>query len=291
MEAKLEEHLRELAMQQLMKTPYGEKLQQAMRCYQAASAHIRAVIDSDEAPETTGMKILTILTFGILQKVARGKTPAQLDKQDWQDIASAVSRYAVFTDGQAYSVLIFRLYENAIRSCAAQLSSDTPTETVNAITALADTLALWEQHLQAGECTEVQYTEECLWTALEAAVKLAAVSATQFAGKELSAFAQAASAYAFAYGKWRLYQQEQAMIAEFVQGQYQLTAELERKYEAYLTELDAQTQQFLGLVERAFAPDFKEAFLQSVLLADAAGVRAEETLRSLADTDAYFTAE
>lgn len=289
MEQELKDRLLEMALQRLAKTPAGEKIQQAMSCYQAAREHILALLDSEDGADIVGMKAVTVLTFAVLKKIAQGKAPTQLDRQDWRDIASAVSRYAILADGQAYSVFIFGVYEKSIRACAEQLSDgDAPSERVRSIAALADDLAENARAMQAGEISEMQYTEACLWTSLEAAIKLVAAFSTRFAGYEAAELGQAAAAFAFECGRLMLYKREQEMVTQFVQGQYQLDAELERKYAEYLAEVETQTREFLVLVDHAFAPDFKSAFLQSVLLARAAGVDAEELPTSLEGIDAYF---
>ena len=64
--------------------------------------------------------------------------------------------------------------------------------------------------------------------------------------------------------------------------------ELEAQYAAYLSELEAQSKQFYALIDYAFAPDFRSAFLHSILLADAAGVKESGILSSTEDIDSFF---
>lgn len=70
--------------------------------------------------------------------------------------------------------------------------------------------------------------------------------------------------------------------------QYCLDTELEKQYAAYLSELETQSKQFYALIDHAFAPDFRTAFLHSILLANAAGVKKAEILSSVEDIDSFF---
>ena len=64
--------------------------------------------------------------------------------------------------------------------------------------------------------------------------------------------------------------------------------ELERKYAGFLEELNKQSEQFYSLIENAFAPNFRDAFLKSVILANVAGVKQDEILSSRDDIDCFF---
>lgn len=107
-------------------------------------------------------------------------------------------------------------------------------------------------------------------------------------GQQASEFAQALASCAFEYGRLMLYRKEQTLINQFVESQYRLDEELEAKYAEYLSELEAQSEQFYTLIDHAFAPDFRTAFLHSILLANAAGVKESEILSSAEDIDSFF---
>ena len=68
----------------------------------------------------------------------------------------------------------------------------------------------------------------------------------------------------------------------------ELDAELEQKYAAYLEDLQKESQQFYTLIDNAFAPNFRDAFLHSILLAKTVGVKEEEILASTEDIDSFF---
>lgn len=283
-----EYHAKQFALEQLMKTPAGEKLQQALQLIQTMQEHLVALSEKEEATITTGAKAATVLTLAVLQKIASGKTPASFDTEDWKELAQAVSEYAILPDGQRYSIFIFQLYEKYIRVSAASMRRFVPDKTVEAIAQLADELHDRETQLQSGTLSEVNYTEDCLWISLEAMIKLIASAAYMFCGQQAAEFAQALASCAFEYGRLMLYQKEQALVTQFIEFQHRLDEELEKQYAVYLSELDAQSKQFYALIDHAFAPDFRTAFLHSILLADAAGVKKSEILSSTEDIDSFF---
>lgn len=277
-----------LALEQLMKTSAGEKFQQALQLIQSMQEHLAALSEKEEAPSVTGTKAATVMTLAVLKKIASGKRPSSFNAQDWKDIAHAVSEYAVFLDGEEYSVFIFQLYEKYIYASAAMLKRFVPDETVEAIEKLADELHNREELFRNGTLSESAYTEECLWISLEAMVKLIASAASMFCGQQASEFTQALASCAFEYGRLMLYRKEQALIDQFIESQYCLDEELEKKYAEYLSELEAKSKQFYAMIDQAFAPDFRTAFLHSVLLANIAGVDESEILSSTEDVDAFF---
>ena len=122
----------------------------------------------------------------------------------------------------------------------------------------------------------------------EAMIKLIASVASMFCGQQATEFAQALASCAFEYGRLMLYRKEQALVTQFIESQHRLDEELEKKYAAYLSELEAQSKQFYALIDHAFAPDFRTAFLHSILLAEAAGVKESEILSSTEDIDSFF---
>ena len=288
MEQHLEHMLKELALEQLMKSPVGDKLQQAMQIFQTVQKHYVALADKQDEMGMTGIKATTILTFAILKKIADGKKPSELDEQDWKEIAAAVSQYAVLNDDQHYSVFIFSLYERYIRNSVMQIEEIISEKTAVVLNGLADELHNKAEVLSAGYISEVTYIDDCLWISLEAMIKLLACTATLYGDQRVTDFTQVLASYAFEYGRLMLYSRELEIVNQFIESQYQLDAELEQEYAAYLEDLQKESAQFYMLIDNAFAPNFRDAFLHSVLLARAAGVKEEEILSSTEDIDSFF---
>ena len=199
-----------------------------------------------------------------------------------------MSEYAVLLDGEQYSIFVFQLYEKCIRASAASIQGFASCETVEAIKKLADELHDREALFRDGKLSEGNYTEDCLWISLEAMAKLIASSASMFCGQQTAEFTQALASCAFEYGRLMLYRKEQALVTQFIEFQYRLDEELEKQYAEYLAELETQSKQFYALIDHAFDPDFRTAFLHSILLAEAAGVKESEILSSTEDIDSFF---
>ncbi len=288
MDGYLKQQVAQFALEQLMKTPAGGKLQQALQMIQTMQEHLAALSAKEEAPSVTGAKAATVLTLAVLKKIASGKTPSSFNKEDWEELGHAISEYAILLDGEQYSIFIFQLYEKYIRFSAEMIARLAPPETVKAIMGLADELHSKEILFRNGQLSEVAYTEDCLWISLEAMIKLIASAASMFCGQQAAEFAQALTSCAFEYGRLMLYRKEQELFAQFIESQNRLDEELEKQYAEYLSELEAQSKQFYALIDHAFDPDFRTAFLHSILLAEAAGVKESEILSSTEDIDSFF---
>lgn len=288
MDNNLQCYIKDLALKQLADTPVGLKLQQAVQLIQNAQAHIFALAEKQDELGMTGVKVATMTTFAILRKIADGKKPSELNVDDWKEIAAVVSEHAILRGDQQYSVFIFGMYERYIRYSATQISDVVPQSIVDTVNGLADELHSKAVALQKKELTEVAYTEDCLWISLEAMVKLLASTVALVKDDRLTEFAQAAASYAFEYGRLMLYRRELEIVDQFIESQYQLDAELEQKYAAYLEDLQKESQQFYTLIDNAFAPNFRDAFLHSILLARASGVKEAEILTSAEDIDSFF---
>ena len=288
MEQNLNGLLKDLALDQLMKSPLGEHLLRAVSILDKAQNHYVAFAEKQGELEMTGIKAITILTFSILRKLAGGKKASELSKDDWKDIATDVSQYAVIADDRQYSVYIFNLYETYIRHSVMQIEEILSKETATVINGLADELHSKADVLLSGYISEITYIEECLWISFEAMIKLLACVASLYGDQRIADFAQAVTSYAFEYGRLMLYNRELEIVNQFIESQYQLDAELEQKYAAYLGELQKEAQQFYRLIDNAFAPNFRDAFLQSARLAKIAGVKENEILASIEDVDSFF---
>ena len=288
MEQNLEQLLRDLTLEQLMNSPLGVQLQRAMHISEIVQAHCFALAEKQDELEITGIKAITIMTFSILKKIADGKIPSQLTKEDWKDIAADVSKDAVLADDLQYSVFIFSQYEKYIRNSVMQIEELVSEETAAVINGLADELHSKSDALEARCITEVVYIEDCLWISLEAMIKLLACTAVLCKDQRITDFVQALASYAFEYGRLMLYSREREIVKQFIASQYRLDAELGQKYTSYLEDLQKESEKFCALIYNAFTPNFRDAFLHSVLLAKAVGVSGEEILSTTQDIDSFF---
>lgn len=223
-----------------------------------------------------------------LDNIAEGNKVSELTQDDWKGIANTVSKYAVLMDDDSYSLFVFRAYEKYIRGSVEQIRFNVSPETAALILGLADELHEKDTLFIDGQISEVTYIEDCLWISLEAMMKLIASTAALAHCEEFENLSQALAAYAFEYGRLMLYKREQEIITQYLEAQKMLDAELEAKYNSYLEDLQKQAEQFNELIANAYNPNFREAFLHSVILAQEMGVEENEILKTVEDVDDFL---
>lgn len=248
MEIIIENYIKKIAIEQLMSSEAGEKIQKAIHILEGMQEKLYVFSEKQDESGMTGIKAMTILTFSVLKKIADGKKISEFTDADWKSISKNVWDYAVAADDQLYSILIFGMYEKYIRGSAEQMKEIVSPEVVDSIQILADELHNKSENLVNGMISEVEYTEDCLWICLEAMVKLIASITYLFGNKEISEFVQAVSIYAFEYGRMILYKKEQEIITQYMEAQYKLDKELEVKFANFLLELQHQAEQFSILI-------------------------------------------
>lgn len=225
----MELYLRDVAIEQLLHTKVGDKIQQAMSTFENVQKHLYAFADKQGEEKETAIKIGTIMTFSFLQKFAGGKKPSELNSEDWKDIAKDVSEYGMFQEEQKYVQFVFCMYERYIRCSADGIEGTVPEHIVLSIRKLADEIQSKTGLLESEQIEEVMYIEDCLWISLEAMIKLLSITAYRFMDKDYAEFGQAMAIYAFEYGRFILYRQEQELVNEFIQAQHNMDKELEEK--------------------------------------------------------------
>ncbi len=282
--------LKEFAIDELLGSPAGNWLGQAMETVRKVQRTLFALADSEDSAQLNLLKIGTVFQIFLIDALAGRKEPEKLTKKDWKNIADQVAEYAVLEENQSYSEFVFNMYADYIDVSAKVLKkayqvSEQKAKTVSAIAGeIRQNSALFRK----GKITEVEYVEKNLWLSLEAMVKCMALSLTLLVGSEYAHLAEAVSMLGFEYGRYVLYAKEQAVLQAYIDNQYALDEQLRREYEEYLAEVRENAERFQGLVDAAFSPDLRESLVQSVALARAAGVKEEELLITLDDIDDYF---
>lgn len=280
--------LQELAVEELLNSPAGQKIQQIMRTIAAVQQNLYALAASEDSGQLNLLKIATVFQIFLIDTLASKKDPKNIEEDEWRKIAEKVSEYAVLEKGQRYSEFVFGLYADYIELSANGISEVISEEAFTSISSISAEIRCKTIQLRTETITEAAYVEECLWLSLEAMIKLLSSSLTILIGKEFSQLAQAVSQLAFEYGRYVLYAKEQAILTAYVENQYELDELLHKQYEDFCAEVREQAKQFRKLIDDAFSPDIHNALRQSAALARAAGVKEEELLTSVQDVDAFF---
>ena len=282
--------LQDFAIEELLASPAGQKLRQAIEAVESVQSHVAALMQKDEEERLTLLKIGTVFQLFLIDTLASGKKASELTADDWKNIAAQVSRNAILEEDQCYSEFVFSRYADYIRVSAKVISKNAPEETTNAITALADEIEALGDQLHKETITEPKYVEECLWLSLEAMVKLLSASLGAHMGEDLSKLTQAVSQLAFEYGRYVLYAKEQALLEAYLNNQRVLDDQLQQQYDAFILELQENAAQFQTLIDKAFSPDIRCTLQNSAELAQATGVKKEDILKSIEEVDSFFLA-
>lgn len=276
------------AIEALLASPAGEKLKQIMNTICSVQRNLSALANSEDSAQLNLLKIGTVFQIFLIDTLASGKSPKELTKDDWLDIAKKVSQYAILEEDQCYSAFVFTLYANYIDISAESIRGIAPKESIDSIKALASAIRDNGEKLQSNQISESAYVESCLWLSLEAMIKLLSSSLTPIIGVEYTQLAQAVSQLAFEYGRYVLYAKEQAILEAYIQNQHVLDEQLQAQYESFLAEIQKNASQFQSLLDNAFSPDLPNLLMRSAELARAAGVPEDEILKSVDDVDAFF---
>lgn len=283
-----QQELLNLTIDMLFEKEHQDAIQKGIAIFKKVQEKLYELAEKDDEKTLTGIKAGTIILLTVLKKMAQGTTPDKFNDEDYADIAKAVSEYAVLMDDQEYSAFVFDLYAGYIDASVKVLSLRVDKKRAEATMTLSKELRKKSAMLRNGKISETVYIEDCLWISLEAMIKLLSAYAGSLVGQEYIDLAQAVSMCAFEYGRLMLYKREQAILAEYIEKQYQLDEELTEKFEAFKAELRTESDRFNELVDQAFVPGFRESLKSSVELAKAAGVKQEEILDSVEKIDSFF---
>lgn len=281
----IKQYIQNYAIEALMNSPVGVQISRAMDFVEKAQNNLYALYGKKDEAELIQIKVGTILVLAVLRKIADGKMPKDFETLDWEDIAKAVSEYAVIKSNEAYTVFVFDLYERYIRFSAEQLRAVQTDVKVAAVLSLADELGCKKELFSKMSITETQYIEDCMWICLEAMIKMLSMLT---GNNELGELTQAVGSFAFEYARLRIYKYQLNAVEELLDYQAQVDDSLKARRIEFEAEIKKEAEEFLGLIDNAFVPDFRTAFLQSVMLAEAAGVDTNEILRNSADIDSFF---
>jgi len=280
--------IQKLLISELLSSPVGELLQKAMQTIEKVYQNLYALATTEDSGRLKLLKIGSVFQIFLIDTLASGKRPNELNAEDWKRIAEKESQYAILESSQRYSEFVFTLYANYIDISAEALRPLSAEKSISSIKELSAMIRAKSVALRNGEISETVYAEDCLWLSLEGMIKLLATYLTSAMDEERAQLVQALTQIAFEYGRYILYAKEQAILEEYIRNQHELDAQLQAKYDEFLAELQENAERFNHLIDIAFSGNLHDSLLQSAALARAAGVREEEILTTVDDIDAFF---
>lgn len=284
--------IKDMTIEYLSETSIGKDLEKAFAVYERAQQAAIALSNIGEADDLTLTKIGTVLSLNLFGTLLGGTRPEDLTKEDWEKIAREVTDKAVLTEDRDYSIYVFDLYadyiDTSVKVLQSKASSEALQEKIEIIQGLSEDLRIKKEQLLNNEINEVEYIDSCMWISLDAMIKCMATYISCFTSDEIGAFVQAASAFAFEYGRLKLYRKEQALLDEYLKDQELLDDQLQVRFEAFKRELQEEADVFNSLIRDAFDSDFRNALKGSAALAQNAGVSEDEILHNIDQVNDFF---
>lgn len=282
------EQILNMSIEYFKDSPAGEEIRKIFERVEKAQEILYALNNSEDDAELKMLRIGTVLSLAICNKMFSGKSVKSFTEDDWEDVAETVAKYGILSDGRAYTVFVFNLYSQYIELSVKIRESEIREEHLTDIIKLSDELKYKTDQFIHDEINEANYVDECLWISFDAMIKLLVSYKTAKLAKEYGDLIVASSDLAVQFARYKLYEKENALLEEYLRNQYQLTEELEAKFKDYIKELEAQTSQIDKAIEKAFSSDFQSTLKNTVELAKATGVRDNKILDSIDKVDAFF---
>ena len=282
------EQILNMSIEYFKDSPAGEEIRKIFERVEKAQEILYALNNSEDDAELKMLRIGTVLSLAICNKMFSGKSVKSFTEDDWEDVAETVAKYGILSDGRAYTVFVFNLYSQYIELSVKIRESEIREEHLTDIIKLSDELKYKTDQFIHDEINEANYVDECLWISFDAMIKLLVSYKTTKLAKEYGDLIVASSDLAVQFARYKLYEKENALLEEYLRNQYQLTEELEAKFKDYIKELEAQTSQIDKAIEKAFSSDFQSTLKNTVELAKTTGVRDNKILDSIDKVDAFF---
>lgn len=268
-----------------------DRLEKAMRLLEKVQKDVMNVVDNEDK-EALGIHIGTVLALAFVEKIYKEKKlPTNFDENDWKQIAMAVSKYGIELTGGSYSEFVFLCYAHYILFTAESIRAKGKVnpKKIDKVETLAKKLQMDSKTFEEGKIDEVDYTENCLWTCLEAAIKILSLYFDLSDNEKINDLKDAMVAYGYAYAMFSVYKNEQIFLDELEQQRQQSQQMNEEKYQEFVKEIEQETDQFNDLLKNAFADDFSERLHGSANLARKAGVSEDVIIDSIDDIDDFFS--
>lgn len=281
------DELEKYSIDYISKTAVGVNIQKVLKTYQKLQ-EVTANLVSMDLDSQQIIKLGTVLTFSVLNKVSEGVYPKDYTQEDWKKIANGVYENAIAGDGSSYSVLVIKTYEDYIRVSAQVIEKIAGSEKADKIRLIANELETKTEQFKEGTIDEVKYIDDSLWLCLEAIIKLLAAYTTKNITPEVGVLIEAMASYSFEYGRLAMYQREQEILAYYLDCQNEMDEKLSAEYKEFIADLEKKSEEFRNIVAKAFDDDFSEALRGSVGLALSVGVSEDEVLDEVDKIDSFF---
>lgn len=219
------------------------------------------------------------LVLAISKKIKAGKKIGDFTFDDWQEVFSESGVGVVKGGIRGISIYALTNY------------TATPAAVASSLCTASFGIAEQAYLLRKGKITEEQFLVNSVVLCLDTSVS----ALSSFIGQALipvpilgAVIGNTVGTLLYQIAKDNLSKNEQNIIAGYLRYLADLEIELDKKYREYIDKLNSEIAMYYGLLERAFAPNYEEAFQGSVALAVSLGVPSEELLKNVSEVDDYF---
>ncbi|MEJ9077826.1 hypothetical protein WKY82_05335 [Gordonia malaquae] len=268
---------------------YRETLQaeeaSVRRTYQTRrdAAHMASRPSIAEAAKATGAAAAVegsaAFITAVLAKRRAGTKLSDFAADDWAEISEQTG--VGFATGGVRGLSVYVLTN----------FTASPAAVANAVVTAGFGIAEQANRFRCGEISEVEFIENAETVALEASVS----AVSSLIGQAIvpvpvvgTVIGNTVGMLIYRTAKESLSTREAAIIAQYLEEQRTLRAQLTAEHQELIDELNAALTTYLDLLERAFSPDIGTALAGSIDLARVLGVSDDEILDSDDKTLDYF---
>lgn len=228
---------------------------------------------------SAGIEGASSLCLEINKKRKEGKKLKDFNVDDWKDIAGATGTGTLKGGIRGASIYTLSNY------------SATPAAVASAIVTASFGVADQVCQLKQGQIDEQTFIENSETLCLDASIS----ALSSFAGQVLipvpvigAVIGNTVGTMMYQIAKDNFSSYEQKIFEEYKESIYLVDKELSEQYQEFVDEMGKDTQMFMELLDKAFAPDISLAFEGSIELAKSCGVPTEEILIGKDKVAAYF---
>ena len=221
----------------------------------------------------------TVFVSAIIKKRKSGKQIKDFSNEDWQDILKESGAGTV--KGGIRGITIYGLTNYTATPAAVASALCTATFGIAEQVYLFRTGAINnEQFIMNSEVLCL----DCSVSALSSFIGQAVIPIPVLG----AVIGNTVGTFLYQIAKDNLSKKEQQIIAGYLKELEELDIKLGEKYRVYIDDLNQALEKYYELLQRAFSPNYKEAFDGSITLAQYAGVPYGEILKNKKEVDHYF---
>lgn len=226
-----------------------------------------------------GIEGTMTLCMSIGSKIKSGKKLKDFSAEDWQDIAGETGKGTLKGGVRGASIYTLTNF------------TATPAAVASAIVTASFGVAEQAYLFKSGKMAEQDFLENSELLCLDAAVS----ALSSFAGQVLipipvlgAVIGNSIGVMLYQNAKDNLTKETQHILIAYSESVRELDVALQAEYQNFVKAMNENLQMYMDLLNRAFAPDVRVAFVGSIDLAKACGVPADEILDSKEKIDSFF---